>query len=514
MKSIFNKIVLFSSIILLGACSELLDIEAEGTISGDILTNEENIQQVLNGAYYNFGGIADGVDGGELVAGDFILIPTLLARRGGDVFSEIRWEFVLAPPSYQDFVNKRILNTNGRVAQNWRRAYETINMVNNILANIDNVEDETQRRRIRGESLAIRGILYFEMVRLWAPHYNADGVNPASDPAIPLRIDPITDINEIPELSAEDIETIDAVYNQAEEDLVNASTALESFGKNEDRLNYYACQAYLMRLHLQKGEYSDALDAANEIINSGQYSLATTPLDAFNNSTNSSEDIFAVQQTLANNAGDRTTGIGVTAFVSSLTESGLGTLGIFRSSLNTPFLFNSPRYASIDQRYGIDLSVNDNTTADQIKTSFYRNLANNSDELLSYSKYSRGDFVLPIVRLSEIYLSRAEASFEVLGANFDGQTLSDLNATRTRAGLPALLASDFADEFAFFDSLTLERNRELIYEGHLLHDLRRWRVFGDNYQIGTNFGGEVDPWDEDLILPIPQSELDAGDFED
>lgn len=495
------------------SCNNLLEVEAEDTISGDVLTNEENIHNALYGAYNNLAGVADGTDGGELVGGDFILIPTLLARIDNPI-NEIRWEFTTAPPSYQDFVNKDVLSTNGRVAANWRRAYETINVANNILANIENVENQQSRRKIQGEALAFRGIIYFEMIRLWAPHYRAAGVDPDTRRAIPIRTAPINDVNEIPELTTADLNTIEEVYDRAEQDLREAATALEPFGTNASFLSYYACHGYLSRLYLQKGEYGNALNSANIILTSGQFELEASPRDAFNNVANSNEDVFAIQQTLANNSGDRTNGIGLTAFYSSLAESGVGTMGVFRTALDFELLVNSPRFSSEDLRGTIDLTVDENTTSSQINTAFYRNLANNSDELLSSSKYMRADHVIPVIRLAEIYLTRAEAVFETLGAQFNTQAINDLNAVRTRAGLPALEATDFTDEFAFFDSLTLERNRELLHEGQLLHDLRRWRFFDGSgtYDIGLEGATGIDPWDESLILPIPQSELDAGDF--
>lgn len=145
------------------SCDELLDIEAEGTISGDIYDTQENIEKALIGAYYGFGGINDGLAGGELMGGDFTLIPTLLSRRNNQ---EISWDDVNGA-QYSNFMDKSILATNDRVQANWRRAYEVINTANNILANIDNVADTNTKNKIQGEALAMRGILYFEMIRSW-----------------------------------------------------------------------------------------------------------------------------------------------------------------------------------------------------------------------------------------------------------------------------------------------------------------------------------------------------------
>ena len=427
MKSLYTHILTIF-ILLASGCSEILDIEADGTISGDLLTNDETIEESLIGAYYSLGGIADGISGGELLGGDFIVIPTLMAHAQG---MEIFWSSVQAP-DYANFIDKDIITTNIRVAENWKRAYEVINAVNNILLNINNVSD-ANKDRIQGEALAIRGVLYFEMVRLWAPQYDAPGVNPTSDLAIPILTEPIVTVDQIetPTLS-----TIDQVYNQAEDDLIAASTLLMPLGKNGIRLNYYTCQAYLARLSLQKGEFTDARTYADNVIESGEFTLTSTPMAAFNNTSNSSEDIFAIQQTLANNTGDRSSGSGITTFYSSLLESGLGVLGILRFSLNTSFLINSPKFNSNDLRGTVDLTADSSTTSNQITTAFYRNVYNTA--LISSAKVIRADNVLPVVRLSEMYLTRAEASFESLGSVVTQEAVDDLNMIRSRAGISTL----------------------------------------------------------------------------
>lgn len=486
-------------VLLLAAfsCDSLLDIEADGTISGDVLSNDAAIEDALLGAYYSFGGIADGTDGGELLGGDFTIIATLLGRANGQ---EVFWSSATGP-AYANFIDKDIINTNTRVSANWRRGYEVINAVNNILANIDNVSAASDQDRIRGEALAMRGILYFEMVRLWAPQYDADGVSPASTPAIPIVSTPITDVSEI---TTPTISTIEQVYEQASNDLMEASNLLQAFGTNGTRLSYYACQAYLARMAMQQNDYFDATLYLNEVITSGAYTLVSSPMAAFNNSVNSTEDIFAIQQTLSNTAGDRSTGTGLVNFLSPLTESGLGTMAIIRSSVFGDLPFNSPRYEDADLRGSVDVEVDASTTAAQVSTAFIKNIPNNNDDLLSTTKYLRGDHVLPVIRLAEMYLSRAEALYEIDRSTINATALEDLNLIRVRAGLNALAATDFADPAAFLDSIKVERTRELIYEGHLLHDLRRWGEF-----VGTPFGLS-DPWGDNFVLPIPQAETDTG----
>ena len=99
---------------------------------------------------------------------------------------------------------------------------------------------------------------------------------------------------------------------------------------------------------------------------------------------------------------------------------------------------------------------------------------------------------VPVVRLSEMYLTRAEANQRnttVVGAS----PLSDVNAIRTRAGLPALTAVTLAD-------ILKERKLELAFEGQFLPDAKRTQT-----AVGTL------AWNSPkLIMPIPQREMDVN----
>lgn len=514
MKNIAIYTVLMLSLIF-ASCEKLLDVEAENTISGDVLKDTESIQKALIGAYYNFCGIADGTNGGELLGGDFIVIPEVLARispSGGN--QEYFWQTTLADEAYSDFRNKAILETNARVEANWQRAYETLNNVNMIIANIDNVTDASEKARIHGEALAIRGILLYEMTLLWAPDYNVDLdfypeiEDPSTQKAIFIRTTPIVDVNDIPKLSADDLNTTDEAYDQAIADLTEASTYLESFGKNGTGLSYYACQAYLAKISLQLGEYADAESYAEEVISSGVYSLVSNPLLAFNNTSNSSEDIFAIQQTLANNVGDRNSseGFGLINLFSSLTESGIGVYRLSTSILeDTSNWYNSPFFHTDDVRGSIDLTTNTSSTSGQITTAYYKSVVDAFDGALSTGKFTSSENVLPIIRLAEMHLIRAEANFFRLNENVSSKAINDLNEIRTRAGINAIPTS-YTNATGFLDSLILERRREFMHEGMILEDLRR---FGGYIGKKNNSNLEFDPWDPDYVLPIPRSERDT-----
>src|SRR5919202_15135 len=60
------------------------------------------------------------------------------------------------------------VSTNDRVEKNWRQHYAAINRANAALDNIPNISfDATLKSRLIGETKFIRGLLYFNLVRLW-----------------------------------------------------------------------------------------------------------------------------------------------------------------------------------------------------------------------------------------------------------------------------------------------------------------------------------------------------------
>lgn len=78
----------------------------------------------------------------------------------------------------------------------------------------------------------------------------------------------------------------------------------------------------------------------------------------------------------------------------------------------------------------------------------------------------------PLMRLSELYLIRAEANIEMAGGNL-AQAKSDIEEVRSKAGMPALTVSDQA---GLRSALRYERMVELCNEGFRWFDIRRWKI--------------------------------------
>jgi hypothetical protein len=112
---------------------------------------------------------------------------------------------------------------------------------------------------------------------------------------------------------------------------------------------------------------------------------------------------------------------------------------------------------------------------------------------------------IPILRLSEMYLNRAEAI--VKGATVAGVTaMNDLTAITSNRGATAPAA-------AGMEAVKAERRKELAWEGHYFFDLARWNdpvVRPASWNLNPDYQNIPFPsyrW----ALPIPKGELEVNE---
>lgn len=425
---------------LFAGCEEELNLEPRQQVSTEVaISSGENIQNILIGAY-DEAGHAEGY-GGQL---------QMMADLYGFT-DEASWVGTFQQP--REVFNKRIFVDNIYVRDFWLNAYEVINQTNLVIDNIEVVDEDVQDR-VSGEAHFLRGLSYFDLVRMFGAPYEPGAEN--SQPGVPINTEGIIDYSqdlEIPRSSVEE------GYNQAISDLTTAYELLPE--ENSFFADKYAAQALLARLYLQQGDYDAARDAANDVIENSGHELEDSYAAAFNNDADSDEDVFAFQVT---------------------TQSGSNLLNI--------------HYA--DQSFGGrggDITINDeyleNFDSDNDeRASFFYNSAQSGERLTT--KYQNQFGNIPLIRLAEMYLIRAEANLRE-GTEIGATPLEDVNRIRSRAG---------ADEL---DSVTVEdvlreRELELAFEGHLIHDLKR-----TNQNVGEL------TYDADaLVFPIPRREMDAN----
>jgi len=433
-----KKLIIYFSIIavtLAVGCSKKLDVLPTQSIDEkDVFTSDAKVKAVLLGAY-------DGLSSGWLLGGDLQLYSELL---GAD--DEISWVGTFNDP--REIWRKAIPTNNDYVAGTWLQGYKTIGICNNILKHLD-VVNEDDRKRVEAEAKFIRGVVLFELVKLYAKPYSAGSVT--TNLGLQLITEPtvngqITDVNYVPR------STVQETYNFLLNDLTFAKANLPE--ENSVYATTSVASAFLSRVYLQMENFTAARDEANDVINSGLYSLVNPISKAFNNSVNSAEDIFDMQVSEKDGAND---------------------MHLFWST------------SDYGARAG-DVEVNDKHFA------LYE--AGDDRALLFFDDYYTEKWKLnfknlPIVRLAEMYLTRAEANLR-LGETVGATPTEDLNRIRSRSGL--------GPKPATLDDIIFERHIELAFEGQRIHDVKRLKQSVDGFDYDAN----------ELVFPIPLRDINAS----
>ncbi|MEZ0486446.1 RagB/SusD family nutrient uptake outer membrane protein [Fibrella aquatica] len=432
-----NGLLVGLSAFMLTACNDRLTVQPTQSIdAGQALATDQDVRITLTGAY-------DGLSDGNLYGGGILYTGELLGDNRDVVFGGTF-------TTLDELWRKTITTTNVDVRDTWLDGYSAINRANNVLANVDKVI-AANKNSVEGQARFIRGSLYFELVKLYGKSFN-DG-SPAANPGVPLVLTPTGSITSADSRARN---TVAEVYTQVLDDLTKAEQLLpatQSAGTGFATKG--AAQAMLARVYLQQQNFAAARDAANRVITSGTFSLAPTFAGAFTDA--SPETIFKIVVT------DQDGGNSMNTYYGSTRVSGRGDIRV-----QTKF---RQLYDPADPRGTFFTTVNNNVFTNKFNDRF-------------------GD--VPIVRLAEMYLVRAETNIR-LNTTTGATPLADINAVRARAGAPVLAAADLA-------AVLLERRLELAFEGQQIADLKRTaRSVGTTAYNANN-----------LVLPIPQREIDTN----
>ena len=474
MKNIFNK---YYSIVILAGCTLLPPVMGcnkylnEPLPSGEItqanaFVSDNSISAVVTGNFMNL--VNTGFFNGGGYAGDFefaLYTDETLYYNTGDATA--------LPFLY--YLNEIV--TDDANANFWSPMYNQIYDVNAALAGIQGATATLYyKNQWLGESYFNRAVEYFYLTNLYGP--------------VPLALTTdyaVTDaLGRAPQTQ---------VYQQIVSDLQQARSLLNysytnAYGATtSDRVrpDRYSATAMLAKVYLYEQKWDSAEMMADSVIaNTSTYALE--PLSSVF-TANGKETIWSVEIPPTNTAPQE--------YIEYI-----GSMPVPIPSGSTPNKYSV--YSWLDTAL-----VNTFEPGDGRLTTWTRqDSITGSPGSTFYSPYKYNTqsttTQLPIIlRMGELYLIRAEARAEQ--GNIAGAQ-SDLNAVRTRAGLPATTATD---QPSLLTAIMHERRVELFTEnGNRFFDLKRWGTIDSVMTAYDAIKGSGATWSTyKQLLPLPSNDL-------
>jgi hypothetical protein len=353
----------------------------------------------------------------------------------------------------------------------WIQIYESINMANALINSTGfepTASTQAEYTQIIGEAYVLRALAHFDLVKMYGQHYTFSGGG--AHPGVPIVLE--SDVTSLPERS-----TVGAVYSQAISDL-NTGIGMMSMTRNGVYfMTKVAAQAILSRIYLYMEDYSNAVSMADAVINSGKFSLLTG--DSYINqfaAHGAAEAIFELQSTDTDNRGGDHLG------------------AMYRASGYGDYL---PSRDLLDLIDPADIRWEMYKTDPNLVGAYAAHRVNKWPTTTNTDN-------TPVIRLSEIYLNRAEAKAK-MGQDAAAQADLDMIRQRGLATAPAVTATGQA----LIDEILIERRIELGYEGHSIHDLMRNKLDVDRQDVTGDVAFMGYPCNF-CILPIPQAETDVN----
>lgn len=374
---------------------------------------------------------------------------------------------------------------NATIYDVWKQHYKAITLANIAIARIPLIEmDEALKARLLNEAKFLRGLLYFDLVRMFG--------------RIPLLL------NEIESITPE-IAEVDDIYAQIITDLTDAENLPVEQVDGRGRATKGAAKALLAKVYLTRKDYQNCAIKTQEVIDLGVYDLWDDFADIYKIANRGiNEAIFSVG---FGDAGGKITFWEVSQFHVRLLPAALVNAGVTTNTLGwqIPTTDLATSYGPDDERGPASVfnSFNETVAGTAYNVPFdkyyFRKYWDVTVPGEFQAKESNQDF--PLIRYADVLLMRAEALNEL---DQSPEAHDYLNMVRNRAGLDDLSDLSKAD---FLDAVLNERRWEFAAEGHRWFDLVRTGKLETLVPLAKD---GVTPQSRNYLFPIPQRERDLN----
>ena len=353
----------------------------------------------------------------------------------------------------------------------------------------------------KSQALVLRAMALFDMARIYGKTYTEDN---GASLGVPFTENVVSAADiatcQLPRL------TVKENYEQVLKDLTEAinSNALTE-DKDQGYINVWAAKTLLARVYLTMGEWEKALNVSEDIIKNSPYQLWTK--DQYVNAwykTSSVHENEMIFEIMINDNNDWTDREGIGYLYNENSDDHVGYSDVVATKSFVDMLSSDPK----DVRNNVFLAslnpVNQKVYGDN-KVWLNKIPAANGDP-----RYSN----VPMMRLSEVYLTAAECAFNLGNKTKAAEYLNAIIENRTSDETKLVTAENITAE-----RISIERRKELVGEGHRYFDCLRRNEKIVRYTSEADKGwhqilnSEEKSFDRDYykaISAIPQSEINAN----
>ena len=483
MKNNFNNIskmflALGAAVIMFGCSKSFLDAKPYGSVVlSQAINSEDDMNTAINGLYSSLRA-TDFYGRTFAVKGDLMADNAFLSNQNSG--------------RYLSFNNYNFVKTDSYASAVWINAYSAIKNANLVINSGLDPAKSTNVSQLLSEAYAIRGMIYFDLVRNYGLPYTVG--DPNTNPGVPI----VTTFDATIKPARA---TVAAVYAQVLADLTKASS-LAKFNQgqtmtfaatnktravNSSFMSSYAIKLLMARVYQNKGDWANAKLLANDVITNSGFTLvpATGVISYWAGAaplTSKTETMFEVTSDANNSVSD-----GTLANIYVPKTNG----GSYGDILATKTHYDS--YSATDVRKGL---ITPSTRSGQAGTANY--IVKYPIDVINYDD-------VKILRFSEAYLILAEAQYnlgDIAGAN------ATLNTFVVKRDPSKVYASTGAQVLT---DILNERAKEFAFEGYRYWDLMRLNLTFNKPQTqdaNNNYTYlSVAPGNINRIFPIPNDEM-------
>jgi hypothetical protein len=485
MKIKIKKLMIFSCLAIMSAlssCNEWLDVKPSDRLSEDMLfSTQKGYLNALTGVYMEMNNTSVY---GRAMTSEFL-----------DILAQY---YYINSNKYLPYVNFLYtdVNVKASIESMWNKTFSLICNCNVIIDRCNEYGTQILTPQyyaiIKGEALGLRAMMHLDMLRLFGPTYSDNTKSQKTMPYVTVS-----------DQSVQPILTAEEVMGKIIEDLIEASSLLKEYDPiitdgimnssdpngndlryRQYRMNYYAVQALLVRAYMWEKNNIDALTTVTELVND----IESNSIFPFTSSsaiisTDNPDRIFSTEIIFSLYNSNRKTNIYDYNFTPALGDGSqilLKAGGTYSSGRVTALYDDANDYRF--KSWG--------TTVLDGKEIVY------SDKYKEPSTNSTFRYMVPLIRMSEMYLALAELTDDI---NTSNACINSIRSHRNCTSITSTSANLFAN-------ITSEFRREMIGEGQMFFYYKRNNVttIPDGTSIAANNTRGIST--TNFIMPLPDSE--------